>query len=90
MEKLNGPFVQYAISYKESGKAELLANVPKIETTFHTIPNLKKWTLYFIKVRVENRDHAGPWSVDQDTKTQQDGLSIIDMNCFLNVLLVEL
>jgi len=46
--------------------------------------------LYFIKVRVENRDHAGPWSVDQDTKTQQDGLSIIDMNCFLNVLLVEL
>ena len=42
MEKLNGPFVQYAISYKESGKAELLANVTKIETTFHTIPNLKK------------------------------------------------
>ncbi|XP_015752901.1 PREDICTED: Down syndrome cell adhesion molecule homolog isoform X1 [Acropora digitifera] len=72
VEKLNGPFAQYSISYKESGKAELLANVTNIDTTFHTIPNLKKWTLYFIKVRVENRDHAGPWSVDQDTKTQQD------------------
>ena len=55
----------------------MLANVTNIDTTFHTIPNLKKWTLYFIKVRVENRDHAGPWSVDWSAKTQQDGLSTI-------------
>jgi len=75
IEKLNGPFAQYAISYRESGKAEMLAIITNIDTTFHTIPNLKKWTLYCMKVRVENRDHAGPWSVDRDAKTQQDGLS---------------
>ena len=76
IEKLNGPFAQYTIAYRESGKAEMLTNVTSnFDTTFHTIPNLKKWTLYFIKVRVENRDHAGPWSVDRDAKTQQDGLS---------------
>ena len=55
----------------------MLANVTNINTTFHTITNLKKWTLYFIKVRVENRDHAGPWSIDHNTTTQQDGLSKI-------------
>ena len=74
---MNGPFAQYTIAYRESGKAEILANVTHIDTTFHTIPNLKKWTLYFIKVRVENRDHAGPWSIDHNTTTQQDGLSKI-------------
>ena len=63
----------------------MLANVTNIGTSFHIIPNLKKWTLYFIKVRVENRDHAGPWSVDQDAKTQQDGLSTIALNSFVNV-----
>ncbi|XP_074612262.1 tyrosine-protein phosphatase Lar-like [Acropora palmata] len=75
VEKLNGPFAQYAISYRESEKAEMLANVRNIDTTFHTITNLKKWTLYFIKVRVENRDHAGPWSVDSNAETQQDAPS---------------
>ena len=75
VEKLNGPFAQYTIAYRESGKAEMLANVTSINTTCHTISNLKKWTLYFIKVRVENLAHAGPWSVDRDAKTQQDGLS---------------
>ena len=75
VEKLNGPFAQYTIAYRESGKAEMLANVTNIDTTFHTITNLKKWTLYFIKVRVENHKHAGPWSVNQSAKTQQDGLS---------------
>ena len=75
VEKLNGPFAQYTIAYGESGKAEMLANVTNIDTTFLTITNLKKWTLYFIKVRVENREHAGPWSVNQSAKTQQDGLS---------------
>ena len=74
IEKLNGPFVQYTIAYRESEGAEMLANVTNIDKTFHTIPNLKKWTLYFIKVRVENRDHAGPWSSNKDAKTQQDGL----------------
>ena len=69
----------------------MLANVTNIDTTFHTIPNLKKWTLYFIRVRVENHDHAGPWSVDHNATTQQDGLStiiiiiIIALNFFLNV-----
>jgi len=72
---LNGPFAQYTIAYRESGKAQTLANVTNIDTNFHTLPNLKKWTLYFIKVRVENGDHACPWSVDQNAKTQQDGLS---------------
>ena len=75
VEKLNGPFAQYTIAYRESGKAEMLANVTKIDSTFHTLPNLKKWTSYIIRVRVENRDHAGPWSVDRNAKTQQDGLS---------------
>ena len=75
VEKLNGPFAQYSIAYRESGKAEMLANVTNFDTTFHTLTNLKKWTSYFIKVRVENRDHAGPWSVDRNAKTQQDGLS---------------
>ena len=72
---MNGPFAQYTIAYRESGEAEMLANVTNIDTSSHTIPNLKKWTLYFIKVRVENGDHAGPWSVDHQAKTQQDGLS---------------
>ena len=77
IEKLNGPFAQYSIAYRESGKAEMLANVTNFDTTFHTLTNLKKWTSYFIKVRVENRDHAGPWSIDHNTTTQQDGLSTI-------------
>ena len=75
VEKLNGPFVQYTIAYRETGKVEMLANVTNFDTTFLTIPNLKKWTLYFVKLRVENRDHAGPWSVNRSAKTQQDGLS---------------
>ena len=75
VEKLNGPFAQYTIAYRESGKAEMFANVTQIDSTFHTLSNLKKWTFYFIKVRVKNRDHAGPWSVDRNAKTQQDGLS---------------
>ncbi|XP_015755647.1 PREDICTED: receptor-type tyrosine-protein phosphatase delta-like [Acropora digitifera] len=75
IEKLNGPFSQYTIAYRESGGAEMLANVTNIDTTFHTIPNLKKWTLYFIRVRVENRDHAGPWSVEHNATTQQDAPS---------------
>ena len=75
VEKLNGPFVQYTVAYRESGGAEMLANVTNFDTTFHTVQSLKKWTSYFIKVRVENRDHAGPWSVDRNAKTQQDGLS---------------
>ena len=75
VEKLNGPFVQYTVAYRESGKAEMLANVTNFDTTSRTVRSLKKWTSYFIKVRVENHDHAGPWSVDQSAKTQQDGLS---------------
>ena len=55
----------------------MLANVFNFDATFHTIPNLKKWTLYLFKVRVENRDYAGPWSIDHNTTTQQDGLSTI-------------
>ncbi|KAK2554959.1 Receptor-type tyrosine-protein phosphatase delta [Acropora cervicornis] len=53
----------------------MLANVTNFDKTFHVIPNLKKWTSYFIKVRVENRDHAGPWSIDDNTTTQQDAPS---------------
>ncbi|XP_044164303.1 Down syndrome cell adhesion molecule-like protein 1 [Acropora millepora] len=75
VEKLNGPFAQYTIAYRESGGDEMLANVTNIDTTFHTIPNLKKWTLYLLKVRVENRDYAGPWSIDHNTTTQQDAPS---------------
>ena len=67
--------MQYTIAYRESEGAEMLANVTNFDTTCYTVPNLKKWTLYSIKVRVENRDHAGPWSVDRNAKTQQDGLS---------------
>ena len=77
VEKLNGPFAQYTIAYRESGGTEMLASFTNIDTTFHTVPNLKKWTLYFMKVRVENRDHAGPWSFDRNATTQQDGLSTI-------------
>ena len=61
----------------------MLANVTNIDTTFHTIPNLKKWTSYLIKVRVENHDHAGPWSIDHNTTTQQDGLSTIALSLLL-------
>ncbi|XP_067027504.1 receptor-type tyrosine-protein phosphatase S-like isoform X3 [Acropora muricata] len=75
VEKLNGPFAQYTIAYRESGKAEMFANVTNIDSTFHTLPNLKKWTFYFIRVRVKNRDHAGPWSVDRNANTQQDAPS---------------
>ncbi|XP_015769281.1 PREDICTED: receptor-type tyrosine-protein phosphatase F-like [Acropora digitifera] len=75
VEKLNGPFARYTIAYRESGGAEMLANVFNFDATFHTIPNLKKWTLYLLKVRVENRDYAGPWSIDHNTTTQQDAPS---------------
>ena len=88
IEKLNGPFARYTIAYRESGGAEVLANVTNIDTTFHTIPNLKKWTLYFIKVRVENRDHAGPWSIDHNATTRQDGLSTISFELFYQCCLL--
>lgn len=83
-EKLNGPFAQYTIAYKikQSG-ADLYTNVTNMETTFYTLKSLKKWTVYFIKVSVKNRDHAGPWSVGHDAKTQQDGLFTITLNLFL-------
>ena len=77
--------MQYTIAYRESGGAEMLANVTNFDTTVHTVSNLKKWTLYFIKGRVENRDHAGPWSIDHNTTTQQDGLCTIALNTFINV-----
>lgn len=83
-EKLNGPFDHYTISYKkeQSGAAEVFARVTNKGTNFFTLTSLDKWTAYFIKVRVKNRDHGGPWSVDHPAKTQQDGLSTIVLNSF--------
>jgi len=85
-EKLNGPFGHYTIAYKEKqSEAEVSAIVTNKGTISHTLTSLNKWTVYFIKVRVENRDHAGPWNVEYPAKTQQDGLSTIVLNYFLIV-----
>lgn len=82
---MNGLFDHYAIAYKEKqSRAEVLARVTNMDTTSHNLTSLRKWTVYFIKVRVQNHDHAGPWSVDHHAKTQQDGLSTIALNSFLS------
>ncbi|XP_068725968.1 receptor-type tyrosine-protein phosphatase S-like isoform X2 [Montipora capricornis] len=70
--KLNGPFARYTIGYRESGKSQSTVSVPGSETSNVTLSNLKKWTDYLINIRVENRDHQGPWSTYRQVKTKQD------------------
>ena len=43
-------------------------------TSSHTLENLEKWTVYFIKIAVSNGDFLGPPGPEKQVRTLEDGL----------------
>ena len=43
-------------------------------TLSHTLQNLKKWTVYFIKMAISNGDFLGPPGPEKKVRTLEDGL----------------
>ncbi|CAH3036503.1 unnamed protein product, partial [Porites lobata] len=71
---LNGPFRGYSIEYMEAGKSSSKVNVSG-STLSHTLENLKKWTVYFIKIAISNGDFLGPPSPEKQVRTREDAPS---------------
>ena len=57
----------------EAGKSSSKVNVSG-STSSHTLQNLKKWTVYFIKIAISNGDFLGPPSPEKKVRTLEDGL----------------
>ena len=57
----------------EAGKPSSKVNV-RGSTSSHTLENLKKWTVYFIKIAVSNGDFLGPPGPEKQVRTLEDGL----------------
>ena len=64
---LNGPFRGYSIEYKEEGKPSSKVSVSG-STPRHTLENLKKWTVYLIKIAISNGDFLGPPSPEKQVR----------------------
>ena len=54
---------------KPSGKVSVSGSTPS-----HTLENLKKWTVYFIKIAVSNGDFLGSAGPEKQVRTLEDGL----------------
>ena len=57
----------------EAGKPSSKVNVSG-STPSHTLENLEKWTVYFIKIAVSNGDFLGPPGPEKQVRTLEDGL----------------
>ena len=71
---LNGPLRGYSIGYKEEGKSSWTTVNVSDPSTDKTLQNLKKWTVYFIRIAVSNGDFLGPPSPEKQARTLEDGL----------------
>ena len=71
---LNGPFRGYSIEYKEEGKPSWTTVNVSDSSTDKTLQSLKKWTVYFIRIAVSNRDFLGPPGPEKQVRTLEDGL----------------
>ena len=71
---LNGPLRGYSIEYKEEGKSLWTTVNVSDSSTDKTLQNLKKWTLYFIRIAVSNGDFLGPPGPEKQVRTLEDGL----------------
>ena len=71
---LNGPLRGYSIEYKEEGKSLWTTVNVSDPSTVKTLQNLKKWTLYFIRIAVSNGDFLGPPGPEKQVRTLEDGL----------------
>ena len=54
---------------KPSSKVNVSGSTPS-----HTLLNLKKWTVYFIKIAISNGDFLGPPGPEKQVRTLEDGL----------------
>ena len=57
----------------EAGKPSSKVSV-RGSTSSHTLQNLEKWTVYFIKIAVSNGDFLGPPGPEKQVRTLEDGL----------------
>ena len=71
---LNGPLRGYSIAYKEEGKSSWTTVNVSDSSTDETLQNLKKWTVYFIRIAVSNGDFLGPPGPEKQVRTLGDGL----------------
>ena len=71
---LNGPFRGYSIEYKEEGKPSWTTVNVSDSSTDKTLQNLRKWTVYFIRIAISNGDFLGPPGHEKQVRTREDGL----------------
>ena len=71
---LNGPFRGYSIEYKEEGKPSWTTVSVSDSSTDKTLQNLKKWTVYFIRIAISNGDFLSPPGPEKQVRTREDGL----------------
>ena len=71
---LNGPLRGYSIEYKEEGKSSWTTVNVSDSSTYKILQNLKKWTVYFIRIAVSNGDFLGPPGPEKQVRTLEDGL----------------
>ena len=57
----------------EAGKPSSKVNVSG-SISSHTLENLEKWTVYFIKIAVSNGDFLSPPGPEKQVRTLEDGL----------------
>lgn len=72
-DEINGRFLEYKISYKTDGEAEKHRTE---QGTTLTLGSLKKWTVYRIRVRVNNNEGLGPYS-EKTVRTKEDGNVVV-------------
>ena len=70
---LNGPLRGYSIEYMEEGKSSWTKVNVGDSSTDKTLQNLKKWTVYFIRIAVSNGDFLGPPGPEKQVRTLEDG-----------------
>ena len=71
---LNGPLRGYNIEYMEEGKSSWTTVNVGESSTDKTLQNLKKWTVHFIRIAVNNGDFLGPPGPEKQVRTLEDGL----------------
>ncbi|KAM7425740.1 Down syndrome cell adhesion molecule-like protein 1 [Porites harrisoni] len=69
---LNGPLRGYRIEYKEEGKPSWTTVNVSDSSTDKTLQNLKKWTVYFIRIAVSNGDFLGLPGPEKQVRTLED------------------
>lgn len=80
MELQNGILTQYAIHYAatagEDTTARRISGIPP-ESTKYLLENLEKWTEYRVSVTAHTDVGAGPESLPQLIRTEEDGMCLL-------------